>query len=348
MTANFHLVFTLFIEMLDNSACITSPHRSTIAFGSSAEHTKDDRENVIRLVCLLRWRWNLPGLFDLPPASKPGLFIAGIDEAVGKTVVACAMADVLTRYGAKVGVLKPFDTHAQKDRGNLVSLDAQALAHFARLDPEVGSLSMVAPITHQQRLDPALEMALEGQSFDPTLIGRSLAAMDSACDIILVEGIGGPMTPIDPNRLELTMTDLARELGYPVVVVTRADKGSLSRTATTIFTLRANGCFVAGIIINYYKPDHPDRSMQLTREFLSKMNRTAILATVPIVRDRDKVDVASGRLHDEVRAAMALTDWRRIAKKPRPVINGDSAVSGVGPDLSPGPGRKVTFIPPQP
>lgn len=291
----------------------------------------------------------MTSLFDLPPTSKPGLFIAGIYEGVGKTVVACAMADVLTRYGAKVGVLKPFDTHAQKDRGNLVSPDAQALAHFANLDPEVGSLSMVAPITHHQRLDPALEMALQGQSFDPALIGRSLAGLDSACDLVLVEGIGGAMTPIDPNRLQLTMTDLAREMGYPVVVVTHADKGSLSQTASTIFTLRANGCFVAGIIINYYKPDHPDPSMQLTREFLAKMNRTAILATVPKIRDRTKVDVAGGRLHDEVRAAMALTDWRSIAKKPQPVIGGeDAGTHGLGPDLSPGPGQKVTFIPPQP
>jgi len=193
----------------------------------------------------------LPGIFDLPPIGKPGLFIAGTGTRIGKTVVTCAIADVLTRYGAKVGVLKPFDTRAMRDRGNLVSPDAQALAHFAQLDPAVGSLSMVAPVTYQRRLDPAIEMALDGEQFDPKLIARSLAAMDRSCDIVLIEGIGGVMTPIDPARPELTTIDLMREIGYPVAVVTRADKGALSDAATTIFTLRANGSHVVGIIINH-------------------------------------------------------------------------------------------------
>lgn len=293
----------------------------------------------------------MAGVFDLPTLVKPGLFIAGIDVGIGKTVIACAMADVLTRYGAKVGVLKPFDTQAEKDRGNLVSQDAQALAHFAQLDPLVGSLSMVAPITHQRKLDPALEMALDHETLDVKPIGRSLAAMDDGCDIVLVEGIGGVMTPIDPGRPELTMIDLAREMGYPVLVVTRAEGDALSQTASTIFALRANGCFVAGLVVNFYHADHPDPSMQMMRDFLSKMNRAAILATVPRVKDAAKVDVAGGRLHDEVRAAMALTDWRRVARSPQPVIGvGDRGGigGGVGPDLSPGPGKKVTFIPPRP
>jgi len=306
---------------------------------------------------------NVPGIFDLPPVGKPGIFIAGIDAGIGKTVVACTIADVLTRYGAKVGVLKPFDTRAHKDRGNLVSQDAQALAHFAQLDPQVGSLSMVAPITHHRQLDPAIEMALDGQTFDPKLIARSLVSMDRSCDLILIEGIGGVMTPIDPHRPGLTTIELIRELGYPVVVVTRATQGALSQTATTIFALRSHGCYVAGLIVNQYRPDHPDKTMQMAREYLSNMNRAAILATVPEVDHPSKVDVAGGRLHDEVRAAVALTDWRRVAKSPRPVFGhpaGENApgagagadvagpVGAVGPDLSPAPGRKVTFIPPRP
>jgi len=208
----------------------------------------------------------LAGLFELPSAVKPGLFIAGIDARIGKTVVTCAIADVLTRYGAKVGVLKPFDMGAEKDRGNLVSQDAQALAHFAQLDPRVGSLSMVAPITYTRKHDPAVELALAGKELDTALIARSLGVMDGACDIVLVEGVGGVMTPIDPKRVEVTMIDLAREMGYPVVVVTRADGGALSQTAVSVAALRANGCFVAGLVVNYYKADNPDPAMALTRE----------------------------------------------------------------------------------
>ena len=286
----------------------------------------------------------LAGIFDLPSVGKPGLFIAGVDARVGKTVVTCAIADVLTRFGAKVGVLKPFDMNAEKDRGNLVSQDAQALAHFAQLDPRVGSLSMVAPITYQQKHDPAVELSLAGKELDTGLIARSLGVMDEGCDIVLVEGVGGVMTPVDPKNPGVTMIDLAREMGYPVVVVTHADRGSLGLTLMSISALRDRGCIVAGIVVNYYQPDDPDPAMALTRDWLARMNRAAILATVPRVKDAAQVDVSGGRLHNEVRAAVALADWRRIAKRARPEIGGSDG--GNGTDSWSGPGRKITFIGP--
>ncbi len=285
----------------------------------------------------------MSGIFDFPTTTKPGLFIAGTDLAIGKTVIGCAIADVLTRYQAKVGVLKPFDTQATKDRGNLVSSDAQALAHFAQLDPEIGSLSMVAPIAHQRKLDPALELMMDNQPFDASLIARSLSAMDQRCDIVLVEGIGGIMTPIDPARPHITTVDLARELGYPVIVVTKSDRGSLSQAASTVFALRSQGCFVAGLVVNFYRPDHPDNSMQLTREFLARMNRLPILATVPEVSNRDSVNVAAGHLHDEVRAAVALADWRRIAKSPQPVFSNPHSSDPVD---NFGRGSQISYLPP--
>jgi dethiobiotin synthetase len=80
--------------------------------------------------------------------------------------------------------------------------------------------------------------------------------------------------------------------------------------------IRQRGCSLAGIVLNGYEPDSPDPVIQTNRDWMAKMNRTPILATVPLV-DESAVAVADGVLHDEVRAAVALTDWRSVAKAPK-------------------------------
>lgn len=259
----------------------------------------------------------MTNFFNFPHRTKPGLFITGTDTGVGKTVITCAMADILVRQGLKVGVVKPFASGCRKERGALVSDDAQALAHFAQLDPSVGGLPLVTPITMKAPVAPAVGFEHKRERFDPTPISRSLEMLDKSCDIILVEGIGGIMVPVDPEQPHVTVLDMARELGYPVVVVARAMLGTLNHTALTVSALRQGLCATAGIVVNMYEPDDPDPAMQTNREWMAKMTQVPILATVPNV-DPPEVDVAAGRMHDDVRIAVALGNWARVARPPRP------------------------------
>lgn len=254
--------------------------------------------------------------FDLPPRDKPGLFITATDTGVGKTVITCAIADILVRLGLRVGVCKPFATGARSEREGLVSDDAQALAYFSQFDPAIGGLPLVSPILERLPVAPAVAMERSRRSLDVAPIRRSLAAIDAGCDFVLMEGVGGVMVPIDPNDPQRTVLDLMAEADYPVLVVCRADLGTLNHTALTVEALRRASCRVAGLIVNFYEPDDPDPAMQTNRDWLGRMNRLPILATVPRVSERD-LNVAEGVLHDEVRAAVALTDWRPYAKPPR-------------------------------
>lgn len=253
-------------------------------------------------------------VLDFGPLNTPGLFITGTDTEVGKTVITCAIADVLARMGLKVGVCKPMATGARSEREGLVSDDAQALAYFADLDPAIGGLPLVTPILERMPAAPAVALAQAGRLFDPKPIARSLAALDKSCDIILVEGVGGVLVPIDPERPQRTVVDCMLAIGYPAVVVTRADLGTLNHTALTCEVLRQRRCPIAGIVINQYEPDSPDPIFHTNHQWLQLMNRLPILATVPRVGS-DDVQVAQGVLHDEVRAAVALTDWRTHARK---------------------------------
>lgn len=139
----------------------------------------------------------MPIPIDLHRPGKPGLFITGTDTGVGKTVVACLIADqwrrqfgvgiggtvvlpVITghrapsRLARRVGVLKPIATGCRHEREGLVSEDAEQLAHAADFDSDIGDLDLIAPIRFKAALTPAAALELEHRGADgrAALAGR--------------------------------------------------------------------------------------------------------------------------------------------------------------------------------
>jgi len=257
-------------------------------------------------------------LIDLSTLRRPGLFVTATDTGVGKTVVTCAIAAALRRSGTSVGVCKPCASGCRRDREGLVSEDAEALAHFAdcRLP-----LDVINPIRYAAPLAPAVAAEQAGQTPDVAGLSRSLARLDEASDVLLIEGIGGLLVPLwerdDPKRGRVryvTVLDLAAAIGYPVLVVARAGLGTLNHTAMTVRLLRENGCRVAGIVINGYDADaakETDPSVSSNRTWLEKLTGVPVLATVPRCA-ADLVAPQHGRLPAEILETMATVDWRSV------------------------------------
>jgi len=251
--------------------------------------------------------------------SKPGLFITGTDTGVGKTAVTCGIAAVLRRQlqGARIGVCKPFATGCRRERGTLVAEDAEALAHFAdcRLP-----LETICPIRHKLPMSPAAAAEAEGSEIDWGALASSLLQLDQASDLMLIEGVGGLMVPLDPDMPRYTVRDLALALGYPVLVVARSGLGTLNHTAMTVALLQHAGLNVAGIVMNGYEPDEAiamsdDPSRPSNRNWLRKLTGVEVIATVPQLKDKD-MQPQQGLLDDAALAALAVVDWTRILRPP--------------------------------
>ncbi len=150
----------------------------------------------------------------LPLLRSPGLFVTGTDTGVGKTLVTCAIAAALRRQRPswRLGVSKPFSTGCRRDREGLVNPDAEALAHFAdcRLP-----LATINPIRFIPPLAPAVAAEQVGGKVDWPLLAQSLEELDEHSDALLIEGVGGLMVPLDPQRPRLTVLDLARRCDTP-------------------------------------------------------------------------------------------------------------------------------------
>ncbi len=236
---------------------------------------------------------------------RPGLFITATDTAVGKTVVTCAIAAALRESGAPVGVCKPIATGCRLEREELVSDDAEAIAHFAdcRLP-----LNIINPVRYHAPLAPAVAAQKTGRPVDDHAIEQALRLLDAEHRITLVEGIGGILVPLDQQR---TVLDLAKAIGFPVVVVCRPDLGTLNHTALTCRAIRSAGLMLAGLVINRYEPDSHDDSVADNPRWLAKQNHTRVLATIPYC---DDVAPATGQLPADVLDAARMIDWMSVAK----------------------------------
>ena len=207
--------------------------------------------------------------------SIPGLIVAGSDTGVGKTVVAAAIGSFLRRSGFRVAVSKPVATGCPRRREGLVSEDAEILAHFADAP---FPLDVICPQCYAEPLAPAVAAQRANKPLDWEAVQRSLAVMTAASDVIIVEGVGGLMVPMDDRW---TFRDVARQLGLPAVVVARPGLGTINHTLLTVQALREAAVPVAGVVINRYPAENAGIAEETNPRAIERWGKVPVLCLVP-------------------------------------------------------------------
>jgi dethiobiotin synthetase len=243
-------------------------------------------------------------MLDLNLPRKNGLFITGTDTGVGKTLIAGAIAALLYRQGQKVGVLKPIASGCRHDREGLVSSDAEFLAACARTNYP---LSVITPVCYKTPAAPLTCADIEGRPVDYEAISAAYNYLCQTCDVVIVEGIGGAMVPIDEQH---TILDLAVQFNLPVVVVARPNLGTINHSLLTIEAVRRAGLPVAGVVISGYNAAEAGIPEETAPFVICNFSQTNLLAVVP--RDEDS-NVEEGRLGGAVIEALSSTDWLQLA-----------------------------------
>ncbi|HZK82879.1 MAG TPA: dethiobiotin synthase, partial [Humisphaera sp.] len=134
----------------------------------------------------------------LRPIQIPGLFVTATDTEVGKTVIAAAIGNWFRRRGFRVGVCKPVATGCKHVREGLVSEDAELLAHCANA---AAPLDVICPQRFSLALAPAVAARREGRPMDWEAIQQALNEIAAQSDVMIVEGVGGVMVPMDEKFL---------------------------------------------------------------------------------------------------------------------------------------------------
>ena len=175
------------------------------------------------------------------------LFVAGAGTDVGKTHVSCGLIEALRAEGRPVQAIKPLvsgfdpDDWSASDPGRLLT------ALGAPLTEEV--LAAISPWRYRAALSPDMAAAREGTAIDLEAIldfchTRAAAAGD---DLLLVEGVGGAMSPVSADTTNL---DWMTGLGAPVLLVGGSYLGAISHTLTAARVIQAAGLVVAAVVVS--------------------------------------------------------------------------------------------------
>jgi dethiobiotin synthetase len=239
----------------------------------------------------------------LSPITIPGLFVTATDTEVGKTVISGAIANYFLRQGARVAVSKPIATGCVHRREGWVSEDAEFLASCA--DARF-PLDVICPQRYREPLAPVVAADRAQQPLDWSAIDRSLKMMTRQSDVIVVEGIGGILVPLDHEH---TTLDIARWLKLRAVVVARPNLGTINHTLMTLRTLREAGVAVAGVVINRYPAESASVAEETNPRYIEKYGKVPILAIVP-----DEPVFKRPPLPPSITSPIDMVDWLRFAQ----------------------------------
>lgn len=230
----------------------------------------------------------------MPNLRKPIIYenlpdvivVSGTDTGVGKTVASAAVAARLRSAGIRPHIYKPVQTgliaadHPQRSeleqnyRDVVTRGDAQVAGELANCPYSTGA-AFALPMAPQAA-------AAESQEDLPT------AADHAACiqqllqhhEVVIVEGAGGLLVDLGDH----TLADIASQLqdqhhvSVQVVVVVRAELGTLNHTALTVEALHHRGLDRVGVVIGSW----PARPMPVALSNRDQLGRTyPLLAVIP-------------------------------------------------------------------
>ena len=171
------------------------------------------------------------------------IFVTGIDTGVGKTVFTCALARALHLAGINVGVMKPFATGLPR-AGQYKSEDVELLIKSSGVsDPQ----ELVNPYFFEIPASPYMAAKKLEKTIDIDVVLSGFERLRSAHDVVLVEGIGGIMTPILKDYF---VADLIKDLNLDSILVTSTKIGSVNHTLLTLDACKKYGIRIAGLVIS--------------------------------------------------------------------------------------------------
>ncbi|MFB5616951.1 MAG: dethiobiotin synthase [Nitrosopumilus sp.] len=203
------------------------------------------------------------------------LFIAGTDTDVGKTYITAGLAVTLRKTGVDVGVMKPFAAGTAQKKG-YKSEDVEILSRSAMTcDPE----NLVNPQFFPIPASPYTAWKKLKTKPKVSTILSSFKKLSKLHDMLLVEGMGGIMTPI---LKDYYITNLIKEMKIPTVIVTRSKVGTVNHTIMTVKMCEKYKLPVKGIIINNFDDGYPIKD--LTKD-LKALTGIPVLGTIPFIKD---------------------------------------------------------------
>ena len=171
--------------------------------------------------------------------------ITGIDTDIGKTVATGLLGRFLIAKGLRVITQKIVQT-------GCCGLSEDILKHRQIMGCgvlEEDRQGSTCPYVFATPCSPHLAARLEGKTVMPWVIERATDVLRSRYDVVLLEGAGGLLVPLNE---EMTLLDYLEKKGYPIILVSSPRLGSINHTLSAIEIVKGRGLHLCGIVYNHF------------------------------------------------------------------------------------------------
>jgi dethiobiotin synthetase len=174
------------------------------------------------------------------------VFITATGTDIGKTFVTAGLIRHIRATGRAVDAIKPvvsgFDPQGWHE-----SDPAALLAALGR-PVTLEEADRISPWRFKAPLSPHMAARHEGRAIAfQEVVEFCRRAMAARPGVLLIEGVGGIMVPIDDRR---TVLDWMQVLRIPIILVAGTYVGTISHTLTALEVLVRRNLNVAGVVIS--------------------------------------------------------------------------------------------------
>jgi len=195
------------------------------------------------------------------------LFVTGTDTDVGKTCVTASIVKNLRDMDIDVGVMKPFASGYKKNFNSL-SQDVEILMKYSGSHDPIDLVNPyffeipTSPYDASKILTREINLQKVIDAYDKLLLSH---------DLVIVEGIGGLMTPITQNYF---VSNLISEFDIDTIIVINSKLGTVNHTLLTYEHCKQMHLKLRGFVINqtesngYELPNLKHQIMELTDQIV--------------------------------------------------------------------------------
>jgi len=191
------------------------------------------------------------------------VFVTGTDTGVGKTHVALKFIHQAKRQGLRVAGYKPVASGCEWIDEQWKNNDALALQQTSSFPLDY---SVINPYAFEPPIAPHIAAAEQHVQVEMDVLLENYNLIRSQADIVVVEGAGGCLVPINENQ---NMLDIAKVLDLPLSLVVGMKLGCINHAMLSIEAIRNRGLTLNSVVFNQFSKE----SMKFSSDVIATIKR---------------------------------------------------------------------------
>lgn len=215
-----------------------------------------------------------------------GYFITATNTERGKTLFAAGLTLWLRENDINIIPMKPVQSGTE---GSKIAPDLEYNFKITDINPTEEELKLIQPYCFSDPCSPHLAAERDNLPYPSINYIKDCAEkLLERYDMIIVEGAGGLLVPIDRKK-KLYIIDLIKALDLDVILVAQSSLGTVNDTCLSIEALQKRNINIAGFIFNdwdkFYGDDYIRRD---NSKVITEFTNVKYLGRMPYIENINK------------------------------------------------------------